>query len=149
MEPLNPDQEQLHAQERQEGKDEEGNDGIQRQEAALGVEGRPEGEEPEAGDCDRPEGVGSEQAEGGVDEEEAEGRQLLNRQIVIVLKDGHALTCPVTIPWLDWMQQLFNAHGVLYAYGWIPIELIKYIAPAFEQDAEQALPDNVVPLFKR
>jgi hypothetical protein len=67
----------------------------------------------------------------------------------VTLKDGFVLNCAVTLPWLDWMQQMFTCRGILFADGWIPIDLIKYIAPARPVDAQQSLPDNVVPLFKR
>lgn len=76
-------------------------------------------------------------------------QQVPPRQIAVALKDGVVLNCAVTLPWLDWMQQLFNCHGILFEDGWIPIDLIKHIAPARPQGSSQTLPDNVVSLFKR
>ena len=68
-------------------------------------------------------------------------------RIRIFLKDGQVVTCLITIPWVQWMQQLFQFHGVIFEGGWIPADLIKLIAPVNEA-SDKPLPDNVVPIFR-
>lgn len=71
-----------------------------------------------------------------------------HQRIRIFLKDGQLIDCGVTLPWLQWMQQMLQWHGVLFEGGWIPIDLIKLIAP-LRADNTAPLPDNVVPFSKK
>ena len=75
------------------------------------------------------------------------GAGIAPRRIQIFLKDGGVVNCVITIPWLQWMQQLFQWHGVLFECGWIPADLIKLIVP-LNEGSGNPLPDNVVSLFK-
>ena len=144
----------------------EGYEGICSGSATQRLEDGTEGQEPGAGQSDRNERVGPEQTgEAGRPQEEARERHPLDLlhsaatfttasqglsvplRIRIFLKDGQFVNCLITIPWVQWMQQLFQFHGVIFEGGWIPADLIKLIAPVNEA-SDKPLPDNVVPIFR-
>ena len=128
--------------------------------AAVGVEERPQGDIPPTGDSNRVIGIGTEQAltEAGQkawveqrqrEEEEARKRQALTPHLVrIILKDGLSVDCGITIPWLNWVQQMLQWHGVVLDYGYIPMDLIKVIMPINPDGTPAAWTDNVVPFKK-
>lgn len=142
-------------QESQVCEDGKSDEGSQSRQAEVGQ--RQEGHESEAGDRDRSQGVGSEQVaeeqqsagqqeQSSQPQEEVGGRQLLARQIRVYLKDGQFVDLGVTVPWLTWLNQMFQWGGIVFEDGYLPRDFIKAITPKpLAPDTEMKF-DNVVPL---
>lgn len=167
QEAVNGAQETDH-QVRQEGEDVKGDGGVRQGQTEIGLEGRSESDQPEAGDRDRPEGKRpvEEVQDGQQDQvradarraaEEAQRRYLLAPtqpiRARVFIKDGRGgyLDILVVIPWVAWLDKLQQWRGIAHDKGFVPLEAIAYVvhldavtgAPVDIND-----PTNIVP-FKR
>lgn len=118
---------------RQEGRGEDRHEGVQVGDAAQRVEGRAQGEEPQAGGGDRLVGVGPEAPQ-------------VRRKFRVFLHDGVTHDMNV-LSWPDFIGQMIVCHGLLLERAWIPEHMIKLIAEIDESgSAAQNFSGNVVPL---
>jgi hypothetical protein len=132
---------------------------VQVGDVAQRVQERPEGDGPEAGYRDRTERKWAEQTPLtageveekliGIEKAAAQERKVLNAKTVrVFLRDGTYVDVHFTISWSDWMLQVLNWRGIMFEpAGWIPIDLIRLIAPPTAQGDAQ-LGENVVPFKK-
>lgn len=70
------------------------------------------------------------------------------RVITVFCKDGQTYDVSITVPWEIWMQYFIAWRGVLFDHGWLPMDMVKLIAPTVPKGEAPKLDGNIVPFKK-